>query len=74
MRQSRPTPCGQQDSTAAGGPSVTFLIEAETHVREAGRLLEVLAVSADRPAYVAIAGVLFGTASQLRNDRLGQSQ
>ncbi len=72
MRQSRPTPCDPQDSTAPGGPTMHYIIEAEEHVRAAGRLLEWLAVAEERSAYTAIAAVVFGAASRLRADRLAE--
>jgi len=48
-----------------------YIIEAEGHAREAGRLFEWLAIAEGRPEYGAIAAVLFGAASALRADRLG---
>ncbi len=71
MRQSRPTPCDRQDNTAPGGPTMHY-IEAEEHARAAGRLLEWLAVAEGRPAYAAMAAVVFGAASRLRADRLAE--
>jgi hypothetical protein len=70
VRQSRPTPCDGQDSTAPGGPTMHYISEAEAHAREAGRLFEWLAVENGRPEYGAMAAVLFGAASKLRADRL----
>jgi hypothetical protein len=49
---------------------MTWSLEAETHTRAAGRLFEVLAIAEDRPEYHAMAGVLFGAACRLRDDRL----
>lgn len=72
MRQSRPTPCDPQDSTAPGGPAMYYIIEAEEHARAAGRLLEWLAVADERPAYAAMAAVVFGAASRLRANRLAE--
>lgn len=72
MDQSRPTTCDAEDSTAAGGPAMYYIIEAEEHARAAGRLLEWLAVAEERPTYTAIAAVVFGAASRLRADRLAE--
>jgi hypothetical protein len=47
-----------------------YIIEAEAHAREAGRLFEWLAIAESRPEYGAVAAVLFGAASKLRADRL----
>ena len=64
MRQSRPTPCGRQDSTAPGGPTMYVVIEA--HLREAGRGLEWLGVTDTEAAR--LAGVCFRLAQRVAVD------
>lgn len=59
-------------STERLGGVTYHLQEAETHTRAAGRLFEWLAVAEERPAYAAMAAVLFGAASRLRADRLAE--
>ena len=67
MRQSRPTPCDPQDRTATSG-AMTFYIEAEAHLREAGRKLEVLGLVDNEAARMAL--VVYRLASRVRSDRL----
>lgn len=66
MRQSRPTPCGPQDSTAPGGPTMHYIIEAEAHARAAGRLVE---LDPD-PEAQREARILFLAAARLRARRV----
>ena len=70
MRQTRPTPRDSHDSTALGGITVTWSIQAEAYAREAARRLEVLAIAESQPAYTAMATLFFSAATRIRNERV----
>ncbi len=65
MDQSRPTTCDPQDSTAAGGITMHYALEAEQHVRSAARIVE-LDPDADAQR---TAAVLYRLATRLRGHR-----
>ncbi len=67
MRQSRPTPCDPEHSTATSGAAMTYYIDAEAHARAAARLVELDPdLDAQREARI-----LYLAAQRIRSRRLG---
>ncbi len=63
-----PPPPRDDLSVTVGSPTTMLLIEAEMHLREAGRRLEVVGVT-DADA-ARLAGAVYRFASRVRSDRL----